>query len=219
MVRQILDFQKLISIQSQNLLKEVLENEELKNFLNQINQELVVPESQPDPEFFQDYNDVQPKKIKYSSTKVKTRNLLTNVSYRQYNSKDEKRSFYIDLFSYILLNLNPIGLDRKLDSDFERNQLKMILDVCVSRSFTKYIFKEDSFTELSKQSLTFQKANDIVLNYIDKEKQNIELLKLAIKNNLQIIQFSYSTFYPKIYARRNAFGIENKAKFDFIYSE
>ena len=109
MVRQILDFQKLISIQSQNLLKEVLENEELKNFLNQINQELVVPESQPDPEFFQDYNDVQPKKIKYSSTKVKTRNLLTNVSYRQYNLKDEKRSFYIDLFSHILLNLNPIG--------------------------------------------------------------------------------------------------------------
>ena len=219
MVRQILDFQKLISIQSQNLLKEVLENEELKNFLNQINQELVVPESQPDPEFFQDYNDVQPKILKYSSTKVKTRNLLTNVSYRQYNLKDEKRSFYIDLFSYILLNLNPIGLDRKLDSDFERNQLKMILDVCVSRSFTKYIFKEDSFTELSKQSLTYQKANDIVLNYIDKEKQNIELLKLAIKNNLQIIQFSYSTFYPKIYTRRNAFGIENKAKFDFIYSE
>ena len=137
MVRQILDFQKLISIQSQNLLKEVLENEELKNFLNQINQELVVPESQPDPEFFQDYNDVQPKKIKYSSTKVKARNLLTNVSYRQYNLKNEKRSFYIDLFSYILSNLNPIGLDRKFDSDFERNQLKMVWDVCNPTSFTK----------------------------------------------------------------------------------
>ena len=65
-----------------NSLETVLENEELKNFLNQMNQELVVPESQPDPDFFQDYNDVQPKKIKYSSTKVKTRNLLTNVSYR-----------------------------------------------------------------------------------------------------------------------------------------
>ena len=94
----------------------------------------------------QDYYDVQPKKIKHSSTKVKTRNLLTNISYRWYSLKDEKRSFYIDLFSYILLNLNPIGLDRKLDSDFERNQLKMIWDVCVPRSFTKYIFKEDNFT-------------------------------------------------------------------------
>ena len=178
-----------------------------------MNQELVVPESQPDPDFVQYYNDVRAKKIKYSSTKVKTRNLLANASYRWYNLKDEKRSFYINLFSYILLNLNPIGLDRKLDSDFERNQLKMIWDVCVPRSFTKYIFKEDNFTLLSKQSLTYQKANNIVLNYIDKK-----LLKLAIKNNLQTIQFCYSTLYPKIYTRTNAFWIQNKAKFDFVYS-
>ena len=115
--------------------------------------------------------------------------------------------------------MNPIGLYRKLDSDFERNQLKMIWDVSVPRSFTKYIFKEDNFLELSKQSLTYQKAKNIVLNYIDKDKQNIELLKLAIKNNLQTIQFCYSTLYPKINARTNAFGIQNKAKSDFVYSE
>ena len=116
-----------------------------------MNQELAVSESQPDPDFFQDYNDVQPKNIKYNSTKVKTRDLLTNVSYRRYNLKDEKESFYIDLFSYLLLNLNPIGLDRKLDSDFERNQLKIIWDVCVPTSFTKCIFEKDNFVELSKQ--------------------------------------------------------------------
>ena len=57
------------------------------------------------------------------------------------------------------------------------------------------------------------------MNYIDKDKQNVELLKLAIKNNLQTIQFCYSTLYSKIYARTNAFGIQNKAKFDFVYSE
>ena len=95
----------------------------------------------------------------------------------------------------------------------------MIWDVSVPRRFTKYIFKEDNFLELSKQLLTYQKANSIVLNYIDKDKQNIELLKLAIKNNLQTIQFCYSTLYPKINARTNAFGIQNKAKSDFVYSD
>ena len=95
MAQQMVEFQKLT-------LTQVLENEELNNFLNQIHQKLVVPESQPDPDFFQDYNDLLPKKLKYSSTKVKTRNLSTNLSYRQYNLKDETRSFYIDLFSYIL---------------------------------------------------------------------------------------------------------------------
>ena len=67
--------------------------------------------------------------------------------------------------------------------------------------------------------LTYQKANNIVLNYIDKDKQNIELLKLAIKNNLHTIQFCYSRLYPKIYARTNASGIQNKAKFHFVYNE
>ena len=57
------------------------------------------------------------------------------------------------------------------------------------------------------------------MNYIDKEQQNIELLKLVIKNNVQTIQFCYSTLYLKIYARTNTFGIQNKAKFDFVYSE
>ena len=98
MAQQMIDFQKLSSTQSQSSLEEPLENEELKNFLNQMNQELPIPESQPDPDFFQDYNDVQPKNIKYNSTKVKTRDLLTNVSYRRYNLKDEKESFYIVIF-------------------------------------------------------------------------------------------------------------------------
>ena len=52
MAQKMIDFQKLSSIQNQSPLEEALENEELKNFLNQMNQELVVPESQPDPAFF-----------------------------------------------------------------------------------------------------------------------------------------------------------------------
>ena len=63
--------------------------------------------------------------------------------------------------------MNRIGLDRKLDSDFERNQLKMIWDAFVLRSFTKYIYEKGNFVELSKQGLTYQKANKIVLNFID----------------------------------------------------
>ena len=52
MAQKMIDFQKLSSIQNQSLLEEALENGELKNFLNQMNQELVVPKSQPDPAFF-----------------------------------------------------------------------------------------------------------------------------------------------------------------------
>ena len=49
-LEEVIDFQKLSSVQSQSSLEEALENNELKNFLNQMNRELAVPESRPDPD-------------------------------------------------------------------------------------------------------------------------------------------------------------------------
>ena len=75
------------------------------------------------PDFFQDDNDVETKTTaKYSSTKVKTRNLLMNVSYRRYKPEDvEKTNFVIDVFLFSTHNLNPTGLDRKLETSLERD--------------------------------------------------------------------------------------------------
>ena len=53
----------------------------------------------------------------YSNTKIKTRNLLTNVSYRRFKQSDfSKSGFTIDILSFLLQNFNPINLDRKLDT-------------------------------------------------------------------------------------------------------
>ena len=53
----------------------------------------------------------------YSNTKIKTRNLLTNVSYRRVKQSDfSKSGFIIDILSFLLQNFNPINLDRKLDT-------------------------------------------------------------------------------------------------------
>ena len=46
--------------------------------------------------------------------------------------------------------------------------------------------------------------------------QNIHLLKSALRNHLQTIQYVYSLLFPKIYNRTNKFGINNKLHFDFI---
>ena len=81
-------------------------------------------ESQLDLDFFQDDNDVQKKAkttTKYSNTKVKTRNLLTNFFYRRCKPEDvEKTNFVIDVFSFFIQNLNPTGPDRKLETPLER---------------------------------------------------------------------------------------------------
>ena len=87
-------------------------------------------ENQPDPDFCQDDNDVQTKiktTTKYSNAKVKTRNLLTNVSYRRYKPEDiEKTNFIIDVFLFLTQKLNPTGIDIKLKTSRERDYRKII---------------------------------------------------------------------------------------------
>ena len=63
----------------------------------------------------------------YSNTKVKTRNLLTNVSYRRFKQSDlKKNSFIIDILPFLVQNFNPINLERKLDSETEEEMVKFL---------------------------------------------------------------------------------------------
>ena len=74
----------------------------------------------------------------YSNTKVKTRNLLTNVSYRRFKQTDfNKKKFIVDIMLFLTQNVNPVNLDRKLDSEQERNMVKFLLDDCISHEFVR----------------------------------------------------------------------------------
>ena len=93
-----LDFQNLTQIQRQSLMREEeLENKDMKKTLSTLTERL---ESQLDPDFFQDDNDVQKHAkttTKYSNTKVKTRNLLRNVSYRRYKPEDVEKTNFVNM--------------------------------------------------------------------------------------------------------------------------
>ena len=86
MAQAMIDFQKFSQFQNQGTVEQEKDMQTLlKSFLEEIT-------SQQDPDFFQDNKDVRKKtqskksaaKSNYSSTKVKARNLLTNVSYKRY---------------------------------------------------------------------------------------------------------------------------------------
>ena len=162
-----------------------LENEDMKKILNPLTEGL---ESQLDPDLFQDDNNVQKKEkttTKYSHTKVKTTNLLTNISYRRYKPEDvEKTNFVINVFSFLTQNLNPNGLDRKLETPLERDYVKMIWDSCVLHEFIKFIYLNQSFMELSQPHIIYPKANNIVVMFVEEDMQNIDLLKSALRNHL-----------------------------------
>ena len=103
MMAHTIDLQNLTQIQNNQSLMKGVENEEMKKFLSSLSEGIGLIESQPNSDFFQDNNIVQTKTTtKYSNTKVKTRNLLTDVSYRRYKPEDiEKTNFVIDVFSFL----------------------------------------------------------------------------------------------------------------------
>ena len=116
---------------------------------------------QQDRNFSQGNNVVPKKKMKwrkdYSNTKVKTRNLLTNVSYRRFKQSDfNKDSFIVDILSFLVQNFNPINLERKLDIEKEHDMVKFLWDECISpHDFVCYMYKQNNYTEISKPNLTY----------------------------------------------------------------
>ena len=72
----------------------------------------------------------------YSNTKVKRRNLLTNVSYRRFKQSDFKMdNFIIGILSFLLKKFNSINLERKLDSKKDREMVKFLWNECVTHDF------------------------------------------------------------------------------------
>ena len=116
--------------------------------------------------------------------------MLTNVSYRRYKQKDfNNASFIIDILSFIVQNFNPIGLERKLDTENERFHVKMLWDICLPHAFAHFIYLKQSYGILSSPNLTYQKANNIVKKYIEEDTNNINILKITIEENYSLYLF------------------------------
>ena len=77
----------------------------------------------------------------YSSSKVKTRNLLTNVSCRRFKQTDfNKEKFIVNIMSFLTQNFNPINLDRILNLEKERDMIKFLWDKCLPHDFVRYLY-------------------------------------------------------------------------------
>ena len=71
-----------------------------------------IDESAKSQDFFQDNKGV---KIKYTTTRIKSRNFLSNIAYVGINKEDYyNKNFIFDVYLLLTKNLNPFSLDRKL---------------------------------------------------------------------------------------------------------
>ena len=120
MAQVMLDQANFSMIQSQSRMEQ--EQKDMEILLSAFTESVV--ENQQNQSSSQDNNVVPKKQMRqrkdYSITKVKTRNLLTNVSYRRFEQTDfNKKNFIVDIMSFVTQNFNPVNLDRKLDLEKE----------------------------------------------------------------------------------------------------
>ena len=116
----------------------------------------------------------------------------------------------------LLQNFNPINIGRKVDTDDEQLMITFLWEVCVPNDLTTEIYKSPNYQILADPKLTYQKANQIVKNWI--QTTNEQELSRKISENFKNIHFIYSLLYPKVYTRINQFGIKNKGDFDLAFT-
>ena len=97
----------------------------------------VVEESAKSQDFFQDNNAL---KKRYMTTRIKSRNSLSNIAYVGINKEDYyNENFIFDVYLLVTKNLNPFSLDRKLVEKNKHEMIYMLWKECMPQKFYRHI--------------------------------------------------------------------------------
>ena len=165
-------------------------------------------------------------KKKYSSTKVKARNFLTNISYNGIKNKDyENKTFFIDIFAYLILYFNPYNINGKFESELEKSYVNILWSQLLPQNFYTFIARKENIQTLNKNNAKFQDAVEIVKLFIENadnenttQEEQYNLLKSCLMKYIKMYQFIFANLFPKYYSKFNSRGVENNIEFTSYYS-
>ena len=129
----------------------------------------------------------------YTSSRIKTRNFLSNISYTAVKSEDfVDNNFTFDTITLVTKSINPFSLERKIVDVKNRDIIYMLWDECIKKSFYKHICENDDFVYLNGKNVLYSKTAQIVLDYLSKDTSNTVRLRKCLQNHIRTIQFVYS---------------------------
>ena len=157
-------------------------------------------------------------RIKYSPTRVKSRNFLSNISYNSINKADfYNENFILDVFILLVTNLNPFSLQHKISDKFKHEMIYMLWRECIPPAFYRFICQEDNFRYLNRRDVSQPGVLEIVGKFVDQDKNNLRLLQQCLANYKDIFQYVYSCTYPEIYTMSERRGIDMKSNFYILF--
>ena len=90
----------------------------------------------------------------YTSSRIKTRNFLSNISYTGVKSEDfADNNLTFDTITLLTKNINPFSLGRKIVDAKNREIINMLWDECIEKTFYKNICENDNFIYLNGKNL------------------------------------------------------------------
>ena len=154
----------------------------------------------------------------YNNTKVKARNFLTNVSYNRITTADYKNNnFVIDCFTFMILYLNPFYLERKFETNIEREFVNVLWTFLMPSKLYDHITENDNMKTLNKIKIKYQDAKDIMIAFTFDDQSNLNILSDFLEKNAILYQFLFGNLFPKCFCRINDYGIRAKTLFSTYY--
>ena len=146
-------------------------------------------ESAKSQDFFQDNNAIRKK---YTTTRIKSRNFLSNIAYVGINKEDYyNKNILLDVYLLLTKNLNPFSLDRRLADKTKHEMIYMLWKECMPIKFYRYICKEKNFLYLNGENVLQPKVLEIISEFINADEGNYRLLQNNLSSYKNIFQYVY----------------------------
>ena len=138
------------------------------------NKEGKINGSAKSPNFFQDNkSSVKKSEKKYTTTRIKRRNFLSNISYVGINKEDfYNENFIFDIYLLMTNNVNPFSLDTKSNDSNKHEMIYMICKECMPPIFYKYICHEKNSIYLNGKNVLQLKVSEIITNFLKENEKN-----------------------------------------------
>ena len=157
-------------------------------------------------------------RIKYSPTRIKSRNFLSNIFYTGIRKNGVyNENFILDVYELLVKNLNPFSLSRKIADKTKHEMVYMLWRECIPSEFYRYICEEKNFIYLNGRDVGQPGVLEIVGGFIDGGKQNLRLLQEHLARFKDFCQQVYSHVFPEIYTTSEKRGFDLKSNFHILF--
>ena len=157
-------------------------------------------------------------RIKYSPTRIKSRNFLSNISCTGISKNDfYNESFILDVYVLLVKNLNPFSLSRKVSDKTKHEMVYMLWRECIPSDFYRYICEEKNFIYLNGRDVGQPGVLEIIGNFIDQGKRNLRMLQENLARYKDIFQYVYSHVFPEVNTTSEKRGFDLKSNFHIMF--